>query len=56
MKREEGLSSLAITPGTTFMLDLGMSVAFFVSQKLASRKYRDVVFEVSDGTVKVRDV
>lgn len=36
------------------MLDLGMSITYFVCQKLASRKYRNVVFEISDGTVKVR--
>lgn len=50
---EEGLTSVAITPGTTFMVDLTQSITYFVCQKLASRKYRNVLFEVSDGTVKV---
>ncbi|KXZ51587.1 hypothetical protein GPECTOR_12g550 [Gonium pectorale] len=48
----ETLTGVAITPGTTFMLDLTHSLTYYCCTKMASKRFRDVVFELSDGTVK----
>ncbi|GFR52277.1 hypothetical protein Agub_g14812, partial [Astrephomene gubernaculifera] len=48
----ETLTGAAITPGTTFMLDLTHSLTYFCCVKMSSRRFRHLVFELSDGTVK----
>lgn len=48
------LTGVAITPGTTFMLDLTHSLTYYVCVKLSGKRYRHLKFEISDGTVMVR--
>eukprot|EP00798_Chlamydomonas_sp_ICE-L_P004974 gene4974-34753_t len=45
------LSGNAVTPGTTFMLDLTTSLMYYIGNKLASQDYCRVQFELSDGLV-----
>ncbi|KAG2491419.1 hypothetical protein HYH03_010208 [Edaphochlamys debaryana] len=47
----ETLTGVAITPGTTFMLDLSHSLAYYCCTKMAGRRFRHLLFELSDGTV-----
>ncbi|KAG2440154.1 hypothetical protein HXX76_004267 [Chlamydomonas incerta] len=47
----ETLTGVAITPGTTFMMDLTHSLTYFCCTKMSSKRFRHVVFELSDGTV-----
>ncbi len=47
------LTGVAITPGTTFMLDLTHSLTYYVCVKLSGKRYRHLKFEISDGTVMV---
>ena len=51
--KSEVLTGNAITPGTSFMLDITLSLTAFVCSKLATRKYQHLRFEISDGTVQV---
>jgi hypothetical protein len=45
------VSSTALTPGTEFMHDVGVSLGFFVAARAGQAKWRDVRFEVSGPTV-----
>jgi hypothetical protein len=45
------VSSTALTPGTEFMHDVGVSLGFFVAARAGQAKFRDVKFEVSGPTV-----
>ncbi|PNH06347.1 5'-3' exoribonuclease 1 [Tetrabaena socialis] len=47
----ETLTGVAITPGTTFMLDLTHSLTYYCCVKMSSRRFRHLAFELSDGTV-----
>ena len=51
--RPEYLSGNAITPGTTFMLDITVSLAFYIVSRLIAQRYKHLSFELSDGTVPV---
>ncbi|KAL6751305.1 XRN 5'-3' exonuclease N-terminus-domain-containing protein [Haematococcus lacustris] len=51
VKDSPELSSNALTPGTRFMADVTLSLAFWVYNKLTSRRFSHLMFELSDATV-----
>ncbi|MEW5302265.1 MAG: hypothetical protein WDW36_005067 [Sanguina aurantia] len=51
MSTDEQLSGSSITPGTSFMCDLSLSLMYFVCCRVAMHRSRGVAFELSDATV-----
>ena len=47
------VSLLGLTPGTPFMAAVERGLAFYACQRLQSRAWQDVAFEVSGPTVPV---
>jgi 5'-3' exonuclease len=53
-KRSTAISSTALTPGTPFLYDTCLALAYYVCNRLQAAKYKHLRFEVSGATVQVR--
>jgi hypothetical protein len=53
-KRSTAISSTALTPGTPFLYDTCLALAYYACNRLQAAKYRHLRFELSGATVQVR--
>lgn len=51
-RRNNAISPLALTTGTTFMLDIHSSLLYYICLKLSDRLHQHLQFEFSDSNVK----
>lgn len=47
------LSGVGLTPGTSFMVEVQQSLAYYIAQRVTSPRYQHLQFELSGADVKV---